>query len=162
MDMHDEADVRTWLDIHNDAFGRRWGRAQYEAALVTHPHLDVLRTYFALQDGVPVAAGSVAVFRRNREIGVCHYLGVRRAHHRRGLGRRLTLLRYHTLREWGLLAYEMETTIDRRASLQLHFDCGFKPKPWFDAWNTPDESPRWLRALATMRLERLYARWKRR
>ena len=162
MDMRDDADVRTWLAIHNDAYGRAWDRARYEANILHHPHLDVSDTYLIFHEGEPVGAGSVAVFRRNRDIGVGHYVGIRRAYQGRGFGRRLVLFRHHTLRERGVAVHEMETTINRRASLWMHFGCGFRPKRRFDDWNTPDRAPFWLRALTQARLERQYRLWKRR
>ena len=162
MNMLDEHDVRTWLDIHNDAYGRSWDRAHYQAWILDHPHLDVLQTYLVYQDGPAVGAGSTAVFRRNRVIGVGHSVGIRKAYQGRGLGRRLMLFRYHTLREYGVASFEMETTIGRRASIWAHFNCGFKPKPRFDDWNTHDQAAPWLRALTRVRLERLYEHWRRR
>jgi GNAT superfamily N-acetyltransferase len=162
MNMLDDGDVRTWLDIHNDAYGRSWDRAQYEAWILHHPHVDVLHTYLLYQDARPVGAGSAALFRRNRTIGVGHYVGVRKAYQGRGFGSRLMLFRYHRLRELGVASFEMETTISRRRSLWAHFNCGFKPKPRFDDWNTYDQAAPWIRALTRVRLERLYQQWRRR
>lgn len=162
MNMLDDDDIRTWLDIHNDAYGRSWDRAHYQAWILDHPHVDVLNTYLLYQDGSAVGAGSTAVFRRNRGVGLGHYVGIRSAYQGRGLGTRLMLFRHHTLRESGVASLEMETPISRRASLWAHFNCGFKPKPRFDDWNTPDPAAPWLRALTRVRLERLYRQWRRR
>lgn len=162
MDMRDDANVQTWLAIHNEAYGRSWDRARYEAGIVRHPHLDVLNTYFLFHDGEAVGAGSAAVFRRNRDVGMAHYIGIRPAYQGRGFGRQLVMFRYQVLRELGVTTFEMETTIDRRVSLLTHFGRGFTPKRRFDHWNTPDRAPFWLRALTQARLQHLYRSWKRR
>src|SRR6185295_5704141 len=53
MDMTWPSDVAAWLDIHNDAFDRAWGTVDYARAILDHPYIRVLHTFFALDGDRP-------------------------------------------------------------------------------------------------------------
>ena len=147
MDMEDESEIREWLKIHNDAFGRAWGFKEYQAFMLNHPYLIVTHTYFMMDESTPMGAGSVGVFKKNKEIGVGHYLGIRKNFQGRGLGKYMVLYRYHKLHEHGIRICESETTLRHKKSLLIHFDCGSRPKFRPDYWNTPDGASALLRVI---------------
>jgi GNAT superfamily N-acetyltransferase len=161
MDMHDEADISTWLRVHNDAFAHDWGPAEFQGAILGHPHFDVQRTFFVLDGDVALGAASIGVFRRNRDVGVGHYLGVSRRAQGLGLGRDLVVYRYRELRDAGITQCESHTHIGLVRSLRIHFECGFVPKLRFDHWNTPNTATPPVRALTNVRLRVLHRRWRR-
>jgi GNAT superfamily N-acetyltransferase len=161
MDMRDPAEVATWLAVHNDAFAHTWGVEEFEGAILGHPHFDVQRTFFVLEGDRALGAASIGVFRRNRAVGVGHYLGVSRTAQGLGLGRELVVHRYRALRDGGIAQCESHTHIGRVRSLRIHFDCGFVPKVRFDEWNTPNTAMPPVRALTNARLRSLYRRWRR-
>lgn len=159
MDMQDRHDVGRWLALHNHAFGRNWGTADYRSGVVNHPHYDILRTIFLVDSRGPVAASSLGVFRRNREMGIGHYLAVAPRGQGRGLGKNLARYRYRALAELGIRRTEAETQIVRTASIRAQFGCGLQPKYRFDHWNTLDSASPLPRAIANVRLKRLHREW---
>jgi len=161
MRMHDEAEIAAWLEVHNDAFGSAWGAEDYEREILHHPTVAVWHTYLILDGPRAIGAASAGVYRRNPEVGVGHFVGLRRAAHGRGLGRHLVLYRYHRLREAGIRLCESETTLRNHESLGIHFACGFRPKPRLDAWNSPDPGDALQRGITRWRLRRFYRRWSR-
>jgi hypothetical protein len=156
LDALDLADARAWLAVHNAAFQRAWGLADYRRAILDHPHYDVQGIFLVEHEGRPVAAAAYCLYRRNRTVGCGHYGAVVMAHRRRGLGRALSVLRYRKLRELGATRVEAETTIGRRPSLLVQFGLGMRPKVRLDDWNTPDAAVPLARRMANVRLERLY------
>lgn len=159
LDALDVKDARAWLAVHNAAFERAWGLADYRRAIPDHPHYDVQGIFLVEHEGRPVATAAYCVYRRNRNVGCGHYGGVVTAHRRRGLGRALSVLRYRTLHELGVTRVEAETTIGRRPSLLVQFGLGMRPKLRLDDWNTPDAAVPLARRIAKVRLERLYRRF---
>jgi GNAT superfamily N-acetyltransferase len=161
MDMADPAEVATWLAVHNDAFGHVWGVEQFRGAILEHPHFEVWQTFFVMDGATALGAASIGVFRRNRDVGVGHYLGVSPKAQGLGLGRELVLYRYRALRDSGIAQCESHTHIGRARSLWIHFECGFVPKLRFDDWNTPNTATAPVRALTNARLKALHRRWRR-
>ena len=159
MDMTWPDDVAAWLEIHNDAFGRAWGTVDYTRAILGHPHIRVLHTFFVLAGDQPVGAASVGVYRANPAVGVGHYLGFRRDARRHGLAKALVLHRYHALAAHGISVAESQTYLRHPESLRIHFECGFRPKPRRDPWNNPDPAGPLARLVTRHELDRLYARW---
>jgi len=159
LDALDLKDARAWLAVHNEAFERTWGLADYRRAILDHPHYDVQGILFVEHEGRPVAAAAYCVYRRNRNVGCGHYGAVVTAHRRRGLGRAMSVLRYRKLRELGVTRVESETTVGRSSSLLVQFGLGLRPKLRLDDWNTPDTAARLARRIANVRLEHLYRRF---
>jgi len=157
--MRDEADVTTWLEIHNDAFGRTWGPAEYESAILHHPMFLVTHTYFVIDGTGPIGTASIGVNRKNVEIGIGHYLQVRRRAQGLGVGKYLVLYRLHRLKDLGLRRCEIVTTLGYRKSLFIQFDCGAKPKLQLDYWNDLGQSSALARRIVHYRLEGLYRTW---
>ena len=162
MDMADEADIRAWLDVHNDAFERNCEPDVYRRCMVEHPDLIVRSTYFLMHGDDAVGATSIGVFRRNPEVGVGHYLQLQKRYHGRGLGKYLFLFRCHKIKEFGVAACENITDISRKKALFIHFDCGFQPKLRSDHWNSPDRVSPLVRAFGNYQLAKLYREWKKR
>lgn len=161
MNMRDEAEVTIWLDIHNDAFGRAWGPAEYESAILRHPMFLVTHTYFVIDGRGPIGAGSMGINRKNEEIGIGHYLQVRGGAQGLGVGKYLALYRLHRLKELGLRRCEIVTTLRHRRSLFIHFDCGAKPKLRLDYWNDLGQPSALARRIVHYRLNGLYREWMR-
>ena len=159
--MHDPADIAAWLEIHNDAFGTAWGVADYEREILRHPTVKVWHTYLLMEGALAIGSACAGVFQRNAEVGVGHFLGLRRSARGRGLGRYLAVYRYHRLREAGIQICESETTLRNRESLGIHFACGFRPKTRWDVWNSPDPADALQQWITRQRLGRLYRRWSR-
>ena len=160
MDMRDESEIRMWLEIHNEAFHRAWGLQEYEASMLRHPCFLIMHTYFMMDGHRPIGTGSVGVYRRNKEVGVCHYLQFRTCARERGLGQHMALYRLHRLKQLGVRTCEIVTTLKHKKALFIHFDLGAQPKLELDHWNDL-KGKGFLRALAHMRLERMYGKWNR-
>jgi hypothetical protein len=156
MDARDLHDARTWLYVHNEAFGRAWGLDDYRRVMLDHPHYDVHGVFLVEHAREAVAVAAYALYRRNREIGCGHYGAVVTAHRRRGLARILSVLRYRRLQELGAIRVEAETTVGRSPSLLVQFTLGMEPKFRLDHWNTPDTAGSLARRIANVRLKRLY------
>jgi GNAT superfamily N-acetyltransferase len=159
MDMRHPAHVAWWLEIHNEAFGRAWGRAEFTSHVLEHPQILILRTYLVMAGDRAVGAASAGVYRQKPEIGVGHCLALRAEARGRGLGASLALHRYHALRDTGIRVAESQTYLRHGESLWIHFDCGFRPKVRRDSWNEPDPAGPIERLVTRHRVNQLYARW---
>lgn len=160
MDMADETSIRQWLEIHNESFNRNWGNGDFYRNVAGHPHYEIWHTYFAMDGETPVGAYSFGVFRRNREVGVVHYLMVSSSVKDKGLGKHLNLHGYYMLRNrYGLKMVEGESFLQYRKAMLVRFGIGSRPKPKPDYWNTPNKSPAWLKRLAYYRVMRIYMAW---
>jgi GNAT superfamily N-acetyltransferase len=160
MDMDDRADVQRWLAVHNEAFGRRWAPDEFRRTVLEHPHYEIQETFFLCDPHGVVGAICLGVFRRNRSIGVGHYGALVPRCQRRGLGTQMFFFRCRRLAERGLTRSEAETQIKRAGTLHIWFACGFEPKYRLDHWNTPDESPAFVRAITRRRLQRIHEEWQ--
>ncbi|GEM_PF-3468247 len=160
INMNDENNIKIWLEIQNDAFKRNWGIKECERFLLKHPHVSVLNTYFLKLGNEIVGIVSNGFFRKNKDIGTAHYLGLRNRAQGKGLGKYLLSYSYNELKKNGYKICEAETTIDRKRSLLIHFDFGFKPKVKFDYWNTPDNVNMITRKIVSFRLKKFYASWR--
>jgi GNAT superfamily N-acetyltransferase len=156
----DAAMVNAWLDVINDAFTRTWQSTDCEKHLFEHEALEWVHTHFLMKGDDPIGTVSVAVFRKNRDIGAVHYIGLKKAFHGLGYGKQLILRALHDMKKLGLTRCEMETTLLHEKSLLIHFDLGFRPKHRQDSWNTPVPGFFSARMLATLALEGLYRRWR--
>ena len=161
MNREDESEIGLWLDVHNDAFSRKWGPDEYRAEVLNHPDLQILHTYLVMNDDEVVGTASVGVFRRQKNIGVGHYIQLRRSAQSHGLGKYLLLYRYHKLKQLGIRTCESQTTLVREKALLLHFSCGFRPKTRPDSWNSTGVNSPLARMRANLQLERLYRTWQR-
>jgi hypothetical protein len=159
MDTSDPVDVSWWLAIHNDAFSRQWTATDFQQNVVDHPHLLITQTYFLVIEREPIGALSVGAFRRNQNVGIGHYMSLKKRWHGKGLGKYLILLKLNSLKNLGMTFAESETTLIRRESIYLHFSSGFHPKNGLDQWNTPDVSVRPIRILAWRKFHRMYREW---
>ena len=161
MDIDDPADVAAWLAVHNDAFDHDWGVADFEDAILGHPVVRVDATFLVTRGDEAVGTGSVGAYRRNEQVGIGHYLGVKRSARSLGLGHVICVRRLEALAERGIRFCEDQTHISRRESLWVHFDLGFHPKYRFDEWNSEDPVPAPVRGLTSARLWALHQRWRR-
>jgi len=160
MDMSDDAQIDTWLEIHNDAFERRWTRAQYDQKVANHPLIDTKVTYFLMDGDDAAAATSIGVWRKNPTIGVGHYAAVRKKYQSLGLGKYLFVFRSRELKNMGLEIVDNQTNLSHRKSLLVHFDVGYELKEGPDAWNTQDFFPSFIRQIADARAKKIYAEWR--
>ncbi len=160
MDMRDEAQIKSWLEIHNDAYERNWKRLKYEEKILNHHLISVLKTYFVMDEAKPVAATSIGVWRKNEKIGVGHYAAVRKEYQNRGLGKYLFLYRAHKLKDMGVEIIDNQTNLSHPKSILIHFDVGCVIKDRPDPWNTPDFFPSVLRRIVNYRLRKLYLHWE--
>ena len=160
MDMRDEAQIKSWLEIHNDAYERNWKHVNYEKKIVNHPLVRILKTNFVMDGTKPIAANSIGVWRKNEKIGVGHYVGVRKEYQNRGLGKYLMLFRTQKLKDMGVEIIDLETNLSHPKAVMMHFDRGFVIKDGPDPWNTPDLFPSIIRRIVNYRLRKLYMHWK--
>jgi GNAT superfamily N-acetyltransferase len=161
MEMRHPPDVERYLEVHNSAFPQPWGPRDFEGAILENPSKRITRTFMILERGRAIAAASIGVYRRNPQVGVGHYIGVRPECQRQGIGSWLALYRFHRLAEEGLATVEIETRLRYRASILLHLGLGFRPKPSPDSWNSPQsETPELTRATAAA-VRELLAAWGR-
>lgn len=161
LDPEDRDDVQCWCSIMHDAFSRSWIEADFNRVIRSHPVYDILDTYLLEVAGKTVATGSIGVFRRQRSIGVTHYLGLRKENRGQGLGKYLLLHMLHRLRAQGLERCEVETNLSCLESIGIHFDFGFQPKYELDDWNSPGHGTGISRAIARYRMRQLYRRHRR-
>ncbi len=160
MDMRDEAQIKSWLEIHNDAFEHNWKRVKYEREILNHPLISVLKTYFVMDGTKPVAVSSIGVWRKNTKIGVGHYLAVRKEYQNRRLGKYLFLYRAHKMKDMGVKIIDKQTNMSHPKSLLINFDVGCVIKDRPDPWNTPDFFLSIIRPIVNYRLRKLYLQWK--
>ena len=66
LDVLDPTDARAWLAVHNAAFERAWGLADYRRAILDHPHYDVTPLLVVLA----VASALPLVVRRRAPVAV--------------------------------------------------------------------------------------------
>ncbi|WP_124681858.1 GNAT family N-acetyltransferase [Candidatus Viridilinea mediisalina] len=159
MDMCSPSDINTWLTIYNDAFRRQWDAEQFKKDVLQHPHVLVTNTFFLLAHSKPIGITSIGVFRRNQDIGVGHYIGIKHSWQGKGIGRYLAILRFNLLKCRNIAIAESETTLRHQDSIRLHFSLGFKPKKKPDYWNTNDQSLRIFKFLAWHNLHKMYQDW---
>ena len=81
---------------------------------------------FSVDDQV-VATVTIGTYPDRPDVGGIARVAVRRRWQGTGLGRHAVLFGYRQLRERGLMLGESIVTLKRRASLRLHFACGFEP-----------------------------------
>jgi len=161
LDLGAPEELATWLEVHNQAFGRRWVAEDHHAAFQAHPIVRVLQTFAAVgPDGRVDGVASIGVFRGNEQVGLGHYLCVRPGVQGSGVGRLLVTHRYQALAAVGVTAIESQTHVSRTASLRLHFDCGFVPKYRLDPWNTPDRVGPVRRQAASLQFWWAWRRWQ--
>ncbi len=160
MDMRDEAQIKSWLEIHNDAYERNWKRMKYEKKILNHNLIRVLKTYFVMDGTKPVAAASTGVWRKNTKIGLWHYVAVRKEYQNRGLGKYLFLYTAHKLKDMGVEIIDSQTNLSHPKAMLIHFDLGYVIKNRPDPWNTPDFFPSIIRRIVDYRLRKLYMQWK--
>jgi hypothetical protein len=160
MDMRDDAQIKSWLEIHNDAFEHNWKRVKYEKQMLNHPLMRVFKTYFVMDGTKPVAAASIGVWRKNAKIGLWHYVAVRKEYQYGVLGKYLFLYGAHKLKDMGVEIIDSQTNLSHPKSILIHFDVGFVIKDKPDPWNTPDFFPSIIRLIVNYRLRKLYMHWK--
>jgi len=68
MDMRDETQIKSWLEIHNDAYEHNWKRVNQEKKILNHHLIKVLKTYFVMDGTKPVAAASIGVWKKIRKL----------------------------------------------------------------------------------------------
>jgi len=156
----DGRDIEAWLQIIRESFSRSLNHADFVKAIIDHPKYFVTHTYFLMRDGERIGVVSWGTFRANRQMGVTHYLGIKKSCLGRGLGRYLILYVLHKMREEGIMSCECESILDHEQSLLIHFDFGFQPK-MRDDWNVEDVTPWPFNILARRRFRALYGRRQR-
>ncbi len=160
MNMNSQEDVRKWLETHNDAFERTWGPDQFQRNVLNHAYFDIDSTFFLMHGSEAAGAGSIGVFRKNRDVGVMHYLQVKKTYQGRGLGKYMVQYRHQRLRERGIEHCETEMSLRQKISILIHFDNGFRPKYKLDYWNAPNHAFFPYRVFAHFRLRQLYNQWE--
>jgi len=162
MSTNDESQVNEWLNIINQSFSRSWEKEDYIKSIINHEIYDIPHTYFLTDDEKYIGVVSEAVFKKNKQVGVTHYLGLDKDYLGRGLGKYLILYTLHKMREHNLKSCEGESTLDYKKSIFIHFDLGFRPKTKLDSWNTANHAPTLIRAIINYRFSRLYEEWEKR
>jgi GNAT superfamily N-acetyltransferase len=160
MDMSDEEQIDAWLEIHNDAFERRWTRIQFDQKVVNHPLIDTKITYFVMDGDNPVASTSSGVWRKYPTVGLGHYAAVRNKYQGLGLGKYLFIYRTQKMKDMGFKFIDNQTNLSHRKSLLVHFDVGYELKDGPDPWNTQDFFPSFIRRIANSRAKKIYAEWQ--
>ena len=150
-------DIEAWREIIGESFSQSLSHADFVKAIIDHPTYLILHTYFLMRGGKRVGVVSWGIFRRNKKMGVTHYLGIKKSCLGRGLGRYLILYILHKMREEGITSCEGESTLEHEQSLSIHFDFGFQPKQR-DDWNVPDITPWPFNILAWRRFGALFSR----
>jgi predicted N-acetyltransferase YhbS len=154
---HDE--VKLWLSIFNDAFGRSWRESQFRKRIVEDRYIDVLKTFVLSIDGIPSAVASIGKFRRNPSYAALHYIAVRSSLQRKGLGLQIAARGCCELAKYGYTIVENEIPAHRVHSLKMHHRLGFSVKPGPDTWNTPPIQPRSIQKRALTRTYDRVERW---
>jgi len=154
-----EQDIEAWLQIIGESFSRSVNRADFIKAIIDHNEYLVERTYFLMRDEEPIGVVSWGIFRRNKKMGVTHYLGIKKYYSGRGLGKYLILYTLHKMRDEGITLCECESKLEHGKSLLIHFDFGFQPKER-DEWNVENITPWPFNILARRRFRALYDRWQ--
>ena len=160
MSTNDETQVKEWLNVIKQSFSRNWEEKDYVNSIINHKIYDVLHTYFLMDDEKYIGVVSEAVFKKNKQVGVTHYLGLHKDYLGRGLGKYLILYTLHKMKEHDFKICEGESTLEHKESLFIHFDFGFRPKTELDYWNTQNHAPALIRAITDYQFIRLYKKWK--
>ena len=160
MDMMDDDQIKKWLEIINDSFGRNWKQKNYQEKVLNNPLINVLKTFFVMDGERPIGVSSIGLWRKNPEIGAGHYGAILKEYHNRGIGKYLFLFRVHALKDLGVEIIDAQSNLSHPKSLFIHFDSGYLIKDGPDYWNTPDYFPRIIRRLVNARLKKLYVEWK--
>jgi len=161
MSINDESQVNEWLRIINQSFSRTWNREEYVKNIINHEIYEILYTYLLMDGEKYIGVVSEAIFKRNKQVGVTHYIGLDKYYLGRGLGKYLILYTLHKMREHNLKSCEAETTLDHKRSIFIHFDLGFSPKTKLNHWNTMDRTYTLKKIINNYRLKRFYYKWKR-
>ena len=161
MSVSEEPQIKAWFNIINQSFSTSWGKEDYIRNIINHKIYNILHTYFLMDGEKYIGVVSEAVFKKNKQVGVTHYLGLNMDYLGRGLGKYLILYALHKMKEHGLKSCEGESSLDHKKSLFIHFDFGFCPKTKLDYWNTAKHSPVLMRAIINYMFSRLYKKWKR-
>ena len=152
-----EQDREAWLQIIGESFSRSLNPADFIKAITDHNEYLVEHTYFLMRDGERIGVVSWGIFRKNKKMGVTHYLGIRKSCLGRGLGKYLILYALHKMRDAGITLCECESNLEHLRSLLIHFDFGFQPKKR-DDWNVGNITPWPFNILARRRFDALYGR----
>jgi len=161
MSTNDESQINEWLHIINQSFSRDWGKKDYIENIINHKIYNILHVYFLMDGEKYIGVVSEAVFKKNNQVGVTHYLGLDKDYFGRGLGKYLILYILHKMKEHNLKSCEGESTLDHEKSLFIHFNLGFYPKTKLDYWNTPNHAPALMRVIINYMFKRLYKRKRR-
>lgn len=160
MNMDDQTEILQWLTIHNEVFKRNWGEKDFHQNVIGHPYYDTGHTFFVMDGTCPAGIISIGVFRKNRRVGIGHYLAVRNGARDKGLGKFLIVFGYHKVNEiYGINTIESESFLKHKKAMLVRFSLGSKPKPKPDYWNTPSSSPAIAKKMAYYRVLRLYRVW---
>jgi ribosomal protein S18 acetylase RimI-like enzyme len=159
LDHKDPHDIKLWLSIFNDAFGRRWRESQYQKRIARDRYIDVLKTLVLTVDGETSAVASIGAFRGNPACAALHYIAVSSTSQGRGLGPQIAAHGCRQLAELGYTIVENEIPAHRIHSLKMHHQLGFNAKPLPDPWNTPPRQPRAIQKRAMMRTHERIRQW---
>lgn len=159
MSINDENQIKEWLNIINQSFLRNWGKKDFENHIRNHGVYNVPHTYFLMDNQKYIGVVSEAVFKKNKQIGATHYLGLHKGYLGRGLGKYLILYTLYKMKEHGMKSCEVESTLEHKESLFIHFYFGFSPKTKTDYWNTPNHASGMIRHIINYKVMRIYKEW---
>jgi GNAT superfamily N-acetyltransferase len=162
MNINSQTDIDFWLEIMRVSFKRsNLSINDFNNSVLQHPYYSVIETFFLVDDVKPIAIVSAAYFQKNNKIGVTHYLGISQEYKGQKLGKYMILYALHYLRKKGFSQCEVETYLNYKESLGIHFDFGFIPKTKFENWNTVDNSNLISKILTNRALSKFYKNFKR-
>lgn len=162
MNINSQTDIDFWLEIMRVSFKRsNLSINDFNNSVLQHPYYSVIETFFLVDDVKPIAIVSAAYFQKNNKIGVTHYLGISQEYKGQKLGKYMILYALHYLRKKGFSQCEVETYLNYKESLGIHFDFGFIPKTKFENWNTVDNSNLVSKILTNRALLKFYKKFKR-
>jgi GNAT superfamily N-acetyltransferase len=162
MNINSQTDIDFWLEIMRVSFNRsNLSIKDFYDSVLQHPYYSVIETFFLVDDVKPIAIVSAAYFKNNNKIGVTHYLGISQEYKGQKLGKYMILYALHYLRKKGFSQCEVETYLNYKESLGIHFDFGFIPKTKFENWNTVDSSNLISKILTNRALLKVYKNFKR-
>jgi ribosomal protein S18 acetylase RimI-like enzyme len=99
------------------------------------------------QDNKPVAAAAAWQYKyKNRTIGHIKSVGVIREYRGRGLGRQVSLVALHRLKDRGFDEVMLKATTSRIRAVELYFGLGFEPR--YSVWV---RKRKWRRLLSKIR-----------
>ena len=161
MSTKDESQIDAWLTIINQSFSRSWDEKDYVRSIINHEIYDVAHTYFLMDDEKYIGVVSEAMFKKNKQVGATHYLGIDKDYLGCGLGKYLILYTLYKMKEHNLESCEGESTLEHKESVFIHFDYGFRQKTKIDYWNTPNHAPALMQAIINKKFSSIYKEWKR-